>query len=43
MNVSGGDAHAYASAIILVMLLLAITGAASWLAEHWLHRRIVTI
>lgn len=43
MNVSGGDAHAYASAIILVMLLLAINGAASWLAEHWLHRRIVTI
>ena len=43
MNVSGGDAHAYASALVLVVLLLAINGTASWLAEHWLHRRIVTI
>ena len=43
MNVSGGDAHAYASALVLVALLLAINGTASWLAEHWLHRRIVTI
>lgn len=43
MNVSGGDAHAYASALVLVVLLLAINGTASWLAEHWLHRRIVTL
>ena len=43
MNVSGGDAHAYASALVLVVLLLTINGTASWLAEHWLHRRIVTI
>jgi phosphate transport system permease protein len=43
MNVSGGDAHAYASALVLIVLLLAINGTASWLAEHWLHRRIVTI
>ena len=43
MNVSGGDAHAYASALVLVVLLLAINGTASCLAEHWLHRRIVTI
>ena len=43
MNVSGGDAHAYASALVLVVLLLAINGTASWLAEHWLHRRIVTV
>jgi phosphate transport system permease protein len=43
MNVSGGDANAYASALVLVVLLLAINGTASCLAEHWLHRRIVTI
>jgi phosphate transport system permease protein len=43
MNVSGGDANAYASALVLVVLLLAINGMASWLAEHWLHRRIVTV
>ena len=43
MNVSGGDANAYASALVLIVLLLAINGTASWLAEHWLHRRIVTI
>ena len=43
MNVPGGDAHAYASALVLVVLLLGINGTASWLAEHWLHRRIVTI
>jgi len=43
MNVSGGDANAYASALVLVAFLLLINGTASWLAEHWLHRRIVTI
>lgn len=43
MNVSGGDANAYASALVLIVLLLAINGTASWLAEHWLHRRVVTV
>ena len=43
MNVSGGDTNAYASALVLVAFLLLINGTASWLAEHWLHRRIVTI
>jgi len=43
MNVPGGDAHAYASALVLVALLLAINGTASWLSEHWLHRKIVPI
>jgi phosphate transport system permease protein len=43
MNVPGGDTNAYASALVLVVLLLAINGTASWLAEHWLRRRIVTI
>ena len=43
MNVPGGDTNAYASALVLVVVLLAINRTASWLAEHWLHRRIVTI
>jgi|SRR6478672_2840153 len=40
MNVSGGDANAYASALVLLVLLLLINGTAAWMAEHWLHRRI---
>ncbi|HMS84115.1 MAG TPA: phosphate ABC transporter permease PstA [Nitrospira sp.] len=43
MNVSGGDANAYASSLVLVVLLLAINGTASWLANYGLHRKIVTI
>jgi phosphate transport system permease protein len=43
MNVSGGDANAYASALVLIVLLFAINGTTSWLAEHWLHRRVVTV
>lgn len=39
MNISGGNANAYASAVVLVVLLLAANRAASWLAERWLHRR----
>lgn len=42
MNVSGGDANAYASALVLVVSLLAINGTASWLATYGLHRKIVT-
>ena len=43
MNVSGGDANAYASALVLVILLLAINGTASWLAQRGLYRKIVTV
>jgi phosphate transport system permease protein len=43
MNVPGGDANAYASALVLVILLLAINGTASWLAQRGLHRKIVTV
>lgn len=43
MNVPGGDANAYASALVLIVALLAINGTASWLAERMLHRRIVTV
>lgn len=40
MNVSGGDGNAYASALVLLVLLLLINGTAAWMAEHWLRRRI---
>ena len=43
MNVSGGDANAYASALVLIMMLLAINGTASWLATYGLHRKVVTV
>jgi phosphate transport system permease protein len=43
MNVSGGDPNAYASALVLVVLLLAINGTASRLATYGLRRKIATI
>lgn len=43
MNVSGGDAKAYASALVLVILLLTINSTVSWLATYGLHRKIVTV
>ena len=43
MNVSGGNANAYGSALVLLILLVLINSTAIWLAEHWLHRRIVPL
>ncbi len=43
MNVPGGDKRAYAAALVLLVLLFIINGAASWLTEHWLKRRIVAV
>lgn len=43
MNVPGGDANAYASALVLVISLLIINGITSWLATYGLHRKIVTL
>lgn len=40
MNVAGGDRSAYASALALIALLILINGAALWLAESTLKRRI---
>ena len=42
MNVSGGDANAYASALVLVALLFLINWVARALADSWLHRRILS-
>lgn len=43
MNVAGGNANAYSSALVLVALLLFINGIAGYIANHWLRRRILPI
>lgn len=43
MNVAGGDPNAYASALILIIMLIVINFIASWTANRWLHRRLFTI
>jgi phosphate transport system permease protein len=43
MNVAGGDASAYSSALVLIILLLIINSIAMGLAEHWLHRGVATV
>ncbi|MDD5460223.1 MAG: phosphate ABC transporter permease PstA [Methylococcales bacterium] len=43
MNVAGGDANAYSSALVLILLLLFINSIALSLANHWLHRSVVTV
>jgi len=42
MNISGGDGNAYASALVLIALLLVINGVASWTSNRWLRKRIIT-
>jgi phosphate transport system permease protein len=41
MNVAGGDKSAYGSALLLVTLLLIINGVAAWMANYYLHKRII--
>jgi len=43
MNVAGGDANAYSSALVLILLLLIINTIALSLANQWLHRSVVTV
>jgi phosphate transport system permease protein len=43
MNVPGGTDSAYATALVLVGLLLTINVATFRLADRWLHRRITTV
>lgn len=43
MNVTGGDTHAYASALVLVALLIIINNVALWLAQNLLHNRISSL
>ena len=42
MNVPGGNANAYASAVVLIALLLLINTLASWITGHWLKRRVLS-
>lgn len=42
MNVAGGDANAYASALVLVIMLIIINNVALWLAQSLLQKRIST-
>lgn len=41
MNVPGGEANAYTSALVLVLLLLLVNYAASWASHRFLHHGIV--
>lgn len=41
MNVTGGDASAYASALILVALILVVNALALAIGDRWLGRRVV--
>lgn len=43
MNVSGGEPNAYASALVLVVFLVLINGAISWLAEHFRQSKIFVV
>src|SRR5262245_24901247 len=43
MNVTGASGNAYATALVLVLLLLAINSATSWMIDRWLQRRIVPL
>ena len=43
MNVAGGDANAHTSALVLIILLLIINSIAMGLANHWLHRSVVSV
>ena len=42
MNVSGGDAAAYASAIVLIVVIMLINTLALALTDYWLARRITS-
>jgi phosphate transport system permease protein len=42
MNVAGGDANAYASALVLVVLLFIINSLSTSLTRRWLQKRIIT-
>lgn len=42
LNVTGGDGAAYASALVLIVLIVAINTGALALSDRWLTRRIAT-
>lgn len=42
MNVTGGDANACATAVVLVVLLLVVNAAAGWIARHWMRGKRIS-
>ncbi|MFQ5579439.1 MAG: phosphate ABC transporter permease PstA [Nitrospiria bacterium] len=43
MNIPGGNQSAYASALVLMILILLMNGITSWLAMRWQQARISTL
>jgi phosphate transport system permease protein len=43
MNVAGGDASAFSSALVLIMLLVIINSLAMSLAKHWQHKSMLAL
>ncbi len=43
MNVPGGNDNAYGSALVLIILLILINGAAAWIGEHGLRRNLLQL
>lgn len=43
MNISGGEANAYASALVLVSFLVLINSAISWLAQRFRQSKILVV
>jgi len=43
MNVAGGDAHANSAALVLIIILFLINSVSMSLANHWMHRRIISL
>jgi len=43
MNVAGGDANANSAALVLIIILFLINSASISLANHWMHRRIISL
>ena len=41
MNVTGGDGAAYASALVLVILIISLNTLAQSLVDNWFRRRLV--
>ena len=40
MNVPGGDSKAYASALILILILIMTNSMATWIGNNWLSRHL---
>jgi phosphate transport system permease protein len=43
INVAGGEANAYGTALVLIGLLLVINGTVSWLGDRWRRSRILDV